>query len=93
MLNAAFENGRRKVGRGEHLSDAVSQLNFDSGRVDGMVLKDGHAHGHGHDDEQQPEDDKDPAAPSNSRRQRSSVDSIPVFFLPICGHRSRKPIL
>jgi hypothetical protein len=100
MLNAAFENGSRKVGPGEHLSDAVSQLNFDSGtgRVDGMVLKDAHGHahghGHGHDDEQQqqPEDDKDPAAPSNSRRQRSSVDSIPVFFVPKCGHRSRKPI-
>jgi len=87
MLNAAFENGSRKVGPGEHLSDAVSQLNFDSSRGDGMGNKDG-------DDDRQHQtgEEQDPAVSSSARRQRSSVDTIPVFFVPKSGHRSRKPI-
>lgn len=76
---ASADNGSRKVGSGEHLSDAVSQLNFDSSR-DGALSS-----------PQSPPAGEEERAGS-SRRPRSSVDSIPPFYAPKQGHRSRRPI-
>ena len=94
MLNAPL--GSRKVGPGEHLSDAVSQLNFESnrggGRGDAMHLQEPGSSAHQKDGQQDQQDEDHAAESSSSRRQRSSVDSIPVFFVPQRGHRSRKPL-
>jgi hypothetical protein len=90
MLNAApaceqgSSSSSRKGGAGEHLSDAVSQLNFESSSSssrDAMSVQE-------HDIDQQQQQ----GGGGEARRQRSSVDSLPVFFAPSRGHRSRKPI-
>ena len=84
MCNSAVEGGGRRVGPGEHLSDAVSQLNFDSTGGDSMNTMDTGVSQRNKDNDSEE---------SSSRRARSSVDSIPVFFVPNRGHRSRQPIV
>lgn len=73
-----LDKSNQRKGAGEHLSDAVSQLNFESSRIS--------EGGRGGADEEEGDEQ------ASAQRQRSNVDSIPVFFVPKRGHRSRKPI-